>query len=41
MRVVLNGDTCELARRVLPVTDVRKDLPSVLTIHGDAGRTVP
>jgi acetyl esterase/lipase len=30
-----------LARRVSPITYVRKDLPPVLTIHGDADKTVP
>jgi acetyl esterase/lipase len=31
----------ELARRVSPVTYVRKDVPPVLTIHGTADPTVP
>jgi dipeptidyl aminopeptidase/acylaminoacyl peptidase len=31
----------ELARRVSPVTYVRKDLPPILTVHGDADATVP
>jgi acetyl esterase/lipase len=31
----------ELARRVSPMTYVRKDLPPILTIHGDADQTVP
>jgi dipeptidyl aminopeptidase/acylaminoacyl peptidase len=31
----------ELARRVSPMTYVRKSLPPVLTIHGDADPTVP
>jgi acetyl esterase/lipase len=31
----------DLARRVSPMAYVRKDLPPVLTIHGDADRTVP
>ena len=31
----------ELARRVSPMTYVRKDVPPILTIHGDADRTVP
>jgi acetyl esterase/lipase len=31
----------ELARRVSPMAYVRKDVPPVLTIHGDADRTVP
>jgi acetyl esterase/lipase len=30
-----------LARRVSPMTYVRKDVPPVLTIHGDADATVP
>lgn len=30
-----------LARRVSPMTYVRKDVPAVLTIHGDADKTVP
>lgn len=30
-----------LARRVSPITYVRKDVPPVLTIHGDADATVP
>ena len=31
----------ELARRVSPMTYVRKDLPPILTIHGDADQSVP
>jgi acetyl esterase/lipase len=31
----------ELARRVSPMTYVRKSLPPILTIHGDADETVP
>lgn len=31
----------ELARRVSPITYVRRDLPPILTIHGDADDTVP
>jgi acetyl esterase/lipase len=31
----------EVAQRVSPLTYVRKDLPPVLTIHGDADPTVP
>jgi acetyl esterase/lipase len=31
----------ELARRVSPMTYVRKDVPAILTIHGDADPTVP
>lgn len=31
----------ELARQVSPMTYVRKDVPPVLTIHGDADATVP
>lgn len=31
----------DLARRVSPLTYVRKDVPPVLTIHGDADQTVP
>ncbi len=31
----------ELAHRVSPITYVRKDVPAVLTIHGDADQTVP
>ena len=34
-------DRQELARRVSPITWVRKDLPPVLTIHGDADPVVP
>lgn len=34
-------DRQELARRLSPVTWVRKDLPPVITIHGDADPTVP
>jgi len=31
----------ELARRVSPISYVRKDLPPILTVHGDADETVP
>ena len=31
----------QLARRVSPMTYVRKNLPPILTIHGDADQTVP
>jgi acetyl esterase/lipase len=31
----------ELARRVSPMTYVRKKLPAILTLHGDADQTVP
>lgn len=31
----------EIARRVSPLTYVRRDLPPILTIHGDADPTVP
>lgn len=31
----------ELARRVSPMTYVRRDVPAILTIHGDADQTVP
>jgi acetyl esterase/lipase len=31
----------EVAKRVSPLTYVRKDLPPILTIHGDADPTVP
>jgi acetyl esterase/lipase len=31
----------ELARRLSPVTYVRKDVPPILTVHGDADATVP
>jgi acetyl esterase/lipase len=31
----------ELARRVSPLTYVRRDVPAILTIHGDADETVP
>jgi acetyl esterase/lipase len=34
-------DRVEIARRVSPLTYVRADLPPILTIHGDADRTVP
>ena len=34
-------DRLELARRTSPMTYVRKDLPPVLTLHGDADQTVP
>lgn len=35
------ADKAEIARRVSPLTYVRRDLPPVLTIHGDADPTVP
>jgi len=31
----------EIARRVSPLTYVRKDLPPIITVHGDADPTVP
>lgn len=34
-------DRTALARRVSPMTYVRKDVPPILTIHGDADKTVP
>lgn len=34
-------DRLEIARRVSPLTYVRKDVPPVLTIHGDADTVVP
>jgi len=34
-------DRTALARRVSPMTYVRKDVPPVLTVHGDADPTVP
>jgi acetyl esterase/lipase len=34
-------DRMDLARRLSPMTYVRKDLPPILTIHGDADQTVP
>lgn len=34
-------DREELARRLSPLTHVRRGLPPVLTIHGDSDRTVP
>ncbi|MBM3769948.1 MAG: alpha/beta hydrolase [Acidimicrobiia bacterium] len=34
-------DRVEQARRVSPLTYIRKDVPPVLTIHGDADPTVP
>jgi acetyl esterase/lipase len=34
-------DRLEAAKRVSPLTYVRRDLPPVLTIHGDADPTVP
>jgi acetyl esterase/lipase len=34
-------DRVEVARRVSPLTYVRKDLPPILIIHGDADPTVP
>jgi acetyl esterase/lipase len=34
-------DRADVARRVSPMTYVRKDLPPILTIHGDADPVVP
>jgi len=34
-------DRFEVARRVSPLEYVRRDLPPILTIHGDADQTVP
>lgn len=34
-------DRAEIAKRVSPLTYVRRELPPVLTIHGDADPTVP
>jgi acetyl esterase/lipase len=34
-------DAAEIARRVSPLTYVRKDLPPILTIHGDQDDVVP
>jgi len=34
-------DRMELARRVSPITYVRKGLPPILVLHGDADPTVP
>jgi acetyl esterase/lipase len=34
-------DRMELARRVSPASYVRKDVPAILTIHGNADQTVP
>jgi acetyl esterase/lipase len=34
-------DRRELAKRVSPITYVRKDLPPILTLHGDQDTTVP
>jgi acetyl esterase/lipase len=34
-------DRVDAARRVSPLTYVRKDLPPILTVHGDADPTVP
>ncbi|HEU0123531.1 MAG TPA: alpha/beta hydrolase [Bryobacteraceae bacterium] len=34
-------DRTALARRVSPMTYVRKDVPPILTVHGDADATVP
>jgi Dipeptidyl aminopeptidases/acylaminoacyl-peptidases len=31
----------ELARRLSPMTYIRKDVPPILTIHGNADETVP
>lgn len=36
-----SGERTALARRVSPMTYVRKDVPPVLTIHGDQDQTVP
>jgi acetyl esterase/lipase len=36
-----SANRTELARRVSPMTYVRKDVPPVLTLHGDADATVP
>jgi acetyl esterase/lipase len=35
------GDPMELARRLSPLTHVRRGLPPILTIHGDADEAVP
>lgn len=35
------ADRVEAARRMSPLTYVRRDLPPILTIHGDADPTVP
>jgi dipeptidyl aminopeptidase/acylaminoacyl peptidase len=34
-------DRVDVARRLSPLTYLRKDLPPILTIHGDADPTVP
>jgi acetyl esterase/lipase len=34
-------DRADVARRVSPLTYVRKDVPAILTIHGTADQTVP
>ena len=34
-------DRNDVARRLSPLTYVRRDLPPILTIHGDADPTVP
>ncbi len=34
-------DRFEIAKRVSPLTWVRKDLPPIITIHGDADQIVP
>jgi dipeptidyl aminopeptidase/acylaminoacyl peptidase len=34
-------NAAEIARRVSPLTYVRKDLPPILTIHGDSDDVVP
>ncbi len=36
-----SSDRTAIARRVSPMTYVRKDVPPVLTLHGDADATVP
>jgi acetyl esterase/lipase len=35
------GDNDELARRMSPINYVRKGMPSILSIHGDADESVP
>jgi dipeptidyl aminopeptidase/acylaminoacyl peptidase len=35
------ADRVEVAKRLSPMTYVRRDLPPTLTIHGDADPTVP
>ena len=34
-------DRMDLARRLSPITYVRKGLPPILSVHGDADKTVP